>query len=137
MADAPYLIVMALLLQNGTRALPLQGKSLRSALACDEDPGEIGRQQALELLLRVWQRTDAGDLRRCAGPESLLLAQVPIEALQTELPQLKADWLNSGDTSALIQGLEQLSTGLWMLKAEPRSASTYTRLSTKPLPPQG
>ncbi|MEN9496220.1 MAG: hypothetical protein RLZZ137_1260, partial [Cyanobacteriota bacterium] len=29
MADAPYLIALALVEQNGARAMPLQGKSLR------------------------------------------------------------------------------------------------------------
>ncbi len=64
MADAPYLIALALLEQNGERAMPLQGKSLREPLAADGDPGEVGRQQALELLVRVWQRSDQGALSR-------------------------------------------------------------------------
>ena len=58
MADAPYLIALALLEQNGERAMPLQGKSLPA----DGDPGEVGREQALDLLTRVWHRSDAGAL---------------------------------------------------------------------------
>ena len=50
MADAPYLIVLALLEQGGERAMPLQGKSLREPLPAGADPGEVGRQQALDLL---------------------------------------------------------------------------------------
>ncbi|MFZ9228337.1 MAG: hypothetical protein ACO23C_00490 [Prochlorococcaceae cyanobacterium] len=128
MADAPYLIAMALVEQDGRRAMPLQGKSLRQSIAAAADPGEVGRQQALELLLRVWQRSDQGALQRAAGSSSLLLAQVPIEALQSELPQLKADWLNSGDADALISGLKALGSGLWSLSVEPRSASVFERL---------
>jgi hypothetical protein len=128
MADAPYLIALALLEQNGRRAMPLQGKSLREPLPAEGDPGEVGRQQALELLLRVWQRSDAGPLQRAAAGHSLLLVAVPIEALTEQLPALKAQWLNSGDTAALLQELEQLASGIWSLPLEPRQPLHYTRL---------
>jgi len=52
----------------------------------------VGRQQALELLVRVWQRSDQGALSRAAGDQSLLVVAVPIEALQEDLPALKAQW---------------------------------------------
>jgi len=38
MADAPYLLALALLGQVGQRAMPLQGKSLREPLGLDGDP---------------------------------------------------------------------------------------------------
>lgn len=129
MADAPYLIALALLEQNGERAMPLQGKSLREPLPEDGDPGEVGRQQALELLVRVWQRSDQGGLNRAAGDQSLLVVAVPIEALQQDLPALKAQWLNSGDTAALLQGLSALGSGVWSLKLEPRQPLAYHRLA--------
>jgi hypothetical protein len=129
MADAPYLIALALLEQNGKRALPLQGKSLRAAIGSSEDPGEIGRQQTLELLVRIWQRSDEGSLMRSAGDISLLLAEVPIDALQTTLPQIKADWLNSGDHEALLSQLRQLAGGLWRVQLEPRSPMCFVRLA--------
>ena len=129
MADAPYLIALALLDQNGERAMPLQGKSLREPLAEDDDPGEVGRQQALELLVRVWQRSDQGALSRAAGDQSLLVVAVPIEALQEDLPALKAQWLNSGDTAALVQGIAALGAGVWSLNLEPRQPPAYRRLA--------
>jgi hypothetical protein len=129
MADAPYLIALALLEQNGERAMPLQGKSLREPLAADGDPGEVGRQQALELLVRVWQRSDQGALSRAGGEQSLLVVAVPIEALQEDLPALKAQWLNGGDTAALVQGLAALGTGVWSLNLEPRQPLAYGRLA--------
>ena len=129
MADAPYLIALALLEQNGERAMPLQGKSLREPLAADGDPGEVGRQQALELLVRVWQRSDQGALSRAAGDQSLLVLAVPIEALQEDLPALKAQWLNSGDRGALLQGLAALGAGVWSLNQETRQPLAYQRLA--------
>lgn len=128
MADAPYLIALALLEQNGVRAMPLQGKSLREPLAADADPGEVGRQQALDLLVRVWQRSDEGALRRAGGDQSLLLVTVPIEALQEQLPALKAAWLNSGDTAALLQELKALASGVWSMTLEPRQPLSFQRL---------
>jgi hypothetical protein len=128
MADAPYLIALALLEQNGTRAMPLQGKSLREPMAEPGDPGEEGRRQVLELLVRVWQRSDSGPLQRAAGSYSLLLAEVPIEALQLQLPQLKADWLNSGDAEKLLEELAQVASSLWRVSQEPRSPLVFERI---------
>lgn len=128
MADAPYLIALALLEQNGERAMPLQGKSLREPLPADGDPGEVGHQQALELLVRVWQRSDQGPLGRAGAAHSLLLITVPIEALQDQVPALKAHWLNSGDTAALLQELRQIASGVWSLELEPRQPLRYSRL---------
>jgi hypothetical protein len=120
MADAPYLIALALLEQGGERAMPLQGQSLPEPLAAGGDPAEVGRRQALELLVRVWQRSDGGPLSRAAGEHSLLLLTVPIEALQEQLPALKARWIASGDTPTLLQELQALAGGLWSLGMEPR-----------------
>ena len=90
MADAPYLIALALLEQDGRRALPLQGTSLPEGIPAGVDPGEAGRRQTLELLVRVWQRSEAGPLRRAAADQSLLLASVPMDCLLDTLPALKA-----------------------------------------------
>lgn len=129
MADAPYLIALALLDQDGRRAMPLQGKSLRQPISGDDDPGDVGRQQVLELLVRIWQRSEDGGVRRAAAADSLLVVAVPIEALQEQLPTLKAAWLNSGDTAALLQGLHSLADGLWRLQLEPRQSLRYERLN--------
>jgi hypothetical protein len=128
MADAPYLIALALLEQGEGRALPLQGKSLREPLVPEADPGAVGHQLALDLLMRVWQRSDQGPLQRAAADQSLLLITVPIETLQEQLPALKAAWLNTGDTAALLQGLRQIASGVWSLVLEPRQPITYQRL---------
>jgi len=78
MADAPYLVALALVELQGQRALPLTGKSQAAAASQAPDPGDQGRTLALELLLRLWQRSDAGALQRVAGEESLLLLEIPL-----------------------------------------------------------
>ena len=127
-ADAPYLIALALLEQQGERAMPLQGKSLREPLPADGAPGAVGHQQALELLMRVWQRSDQGALRRAGGTHSLLLIAVPIEALQEQVPALKARWLNGGDTATLLDDLRRIAEAVWSLELEPRQPLRYMRL---------
>jgi hypothetical protein len=118
--DAPYLLALALLEQDGRRAMPLQGRSLRAAIDPGAEPGEEGQRLALELLLRVWQRSEAAPLRRAAAGHSLLLVEVPLEALQDQVPALKARWITHGDLHALLAGLAALGGGLWSLTIEPR-----------------
>ena len=125
MASAPYLIALALLEQNGQRALPLQGRSLRESIPADGDPGADGHAQALELLVRIWQRSEESPLRRAAGGDSLLVAELPMEALLEQLPAAKAAWINSGDTEGLTQQLKALGARLWSLSLEPRAPLRY------------
>lgn len=129
MAETPYLIALAFLEQNGTRALPLAGRSLPAAATGDEDPGEEGRGLALELLLRVWQRSDQGALRRAAGDASLLLVVMPMESMNAQLPGLKAAWIAGGDTEAALQRLQALASRAWTV-----SIAKYEPLSFRPYP---
>lgn len=128
MADAPYLIAIALLEQQGERAMPLQGKSLRQPIEADGDPGELGERLVYELLLRVWQRSDQGPLQRAQQEDSLLLVQVPIEALQTSLPAIKADWINKGDAAALRRALSATALAMWRLELPHRQKPQFIRL---------
>ncbi|MAR06829.1 MAG: hypothetical protein CL862_06985 [Cyanobium sp. NAT70] len=113
MADSPYLVALALIEQDGRRALPLSGRSQKSIAAEGEAPQELGHVLALELLLRVWQRSDEGVLKRAAGVESLLLVELSMERLPEDLPNLKAAWLNTGDTAALMKALKAITLRAW------------------------
>lgn len=118
MADAPYLVALALFDQGGRRAMPLAGKS-QAVLAAEGDaPNELGKELALDLLLRVWQRSDDGPLSRAAAADSLLLVELPMERLPEDLPRIKADWLNRGDTTACLEALRGISTRAWRICSE-------------------
>jgi len=124
MADAPYLVALAFVEIAGQRALPLTGKSQSAAAAAAVDPGEEERTLALELLLRLWQRSDEGPLQRAAGDASLLLLELPLELMSEQLPRLKAAWISSGDTAAMLLSLQGLATRAWRIsiaKYEPVS----------------
>jgi hypothetical protein len=129
MADAPYLVALALVELDGKRALPLTGKT-QSAAANDpaNDPGDDGRTLALELLLRLWQRSDEGPLQRAAADNSLLLIEIPLDVMSEQLPLLKASWLASGDTAAFEASLKALVIRGWRMgiaKYEPVSFSPW------------
>jgi len=124
MADAPYLVALALVEIAGKRALPLTGKSQAAAAADAVDPGEDGRTLALELLLRLWQRSEEGPLQRAAGEASLLLLELPMELMSEKLPLLKAHWISGGETASLFNSLEELAIRSWRItiaKFEPVS----------------
>ena len=62
------------------------------------------------------------------GAHSLLLIAVPIEALQEQVPALKARWLNGGDTATLLDDLRRIAEAVWSLELEPRQPLRYMRL---------
>ena len=66
-ADSPYLVALALCDQEGRRLMPLAGRSQAAVAAQGEVPHELAHALALELLLRVWQRSDDGALARATG----------------------------------------------------------------------
>ena len=116
MDEFPYLIAIALIEQEGKRSMPFGGKSLKKFTALGSDnPGARGESIALELLLRLMQRTEEGSLRRAAGDRSLLLVEMPMTAMQEKLPSIKAEWLDNGDTERFLSQLKELSQGLWRL----------------------
>ena len=118
MADTPYLIAMALFDQQGRRALPLAGRSQAEVAPIGEAPQLLGHALALDLLLRVWQRSDEGSLQRAAGLYSLLLVELPMERLPEDLPAIKATWLKTGDTEAFKVALQAMSSRGWTMAVE-------------------
>ena len=118
MADTPYLVVLALIETPAGRALPIAGRSQKAPAKEGEAPKELGHALALELLLRVWQRSDKGALKRAAGLDSLLLVELPMERLPEDLPQIKANWLNSGDDAVLKEALQAISTRCWVMEVK-------------------
>lgn len=133
MADTPYLVALALVELNGKRLLPLNGKSRKPVETPDADaaadPGEEGRALALELLLRLWQRSDEGPIQRAAGEDSLLLLEIPLELISERLPLLKANWIGGADTASLQAELRQLALRGWRVsiaKYEPVTFSAWS-----------
>ena len=129
MADAPYLVALAMLERDGQRSLPLTGRSCRPEASQAPDPGEEGRGLALELLLRLWQGSDDQAFRRVAGDASLLLVEMQLETMGEQLPILKADWINHGDTAAFQARLRELAMRAWTI-----SLAKYEPIRFQPWP---
>lgn len=127
MAEAPYLVALALLELDGKRILPITGKSQSADAAEATDPGEDGRTLALELLLRIWQRSDQGPLQRAAGDDSLLLVELPLEVMSEQLPVIKANWLAGGKTADLLSRLQEASGRGWRLSIAKYEPVTFQR----------
>ena len=113
MANQDYLIAMALIEQNGIRALPLGGKEIKDDLKNDDNFKKLGEEVVLNLLLRVFQRSDEGPLRRASEDQGLLLVHMHPKRMQKELPFIKSEWIRDGDTDQFLKYLGNLSKEIW------------------------
>jgi len=66
MASQDYLIAIALIEQNLVRAMPLGGKEIKDNLEESENLKKLGEEVILNLLMRVFQRSDEGALKRAS-----------------------------------------------------------------------
>lgn len=113
--------------QNNKRAMPIAGKSLSAELSMStielnsSDSNQLFDQAsnlAFELLLRIWKRTDDGPLRRASGQDSLLLVEIPMNALPEELPSLKSQWIRFGDDAIFTSALRDKIVRGWTIDVE-------------------
>ena len=95
--------------------MPIGGKSLKSSICTSQDPGHPSENVAVELLIRVLQRSEEGCISRAAGDKSLLLIELSIETMQEKIPLLKADWIKEGDSDLFISQLKQISQAIWSI----------------------
>ena len=115
MTDNPYLIALALIEQGNRRFMPLGGKALKEPISDILENKELAESISLELLVRVFQRSDDGALRRSGGNQSLLLVQMSLQLMQERLPLIKENWIKSGNKEVLFIELEKCSNGIWSL----------------------
>ena len=75
MSSQDYLIAIALIDQNGSRAMPLGGKEIKDDIFEDKDNfKQLGEEVILNLLLRVFQRSDEGPLKRSSEDNFIAVA---------------------------------------------------------------
>ena len=111
MANQDYLIAIALIEQNEARAMPLGGKEIKEKL--EENLNKLGEEVVLNLLLRLFQRSDEGHLKRVSGDKGLLLVHMHPKRMQKELPFIKSEWIRDGDTTQFLKYLGNLSKEIW------------------------
>ena len=113
MASQDYLIAIALIEQNNERAMPLGGKEVKLDIDIKENFKKLSEDVTLNLLLRLFQRSDDGPMKRISGEKGLLLVHMHPKRMQKELPFIKAEWIRDGDTNQFIQYLSNLSKQIW------------------------
>ena len=113
MASQHYLIAIALIEQNNERSMPLGGKEVKLDIDEKENFKKLSEDVTLNLLLRLFQRSDDGPMKRISGEKGLLLVHMHPKRMQKELPFIKAEWIRDGDTNQFIQYLSNLSKEIW------------------------
>jgi len=113
MASQDYLIAIALIEQHHLRAMPLGGKEVKENLEDPENFKKLGEEVVLNLLLRVFQRSDEGALKRASEDKGLLLVHMHPKRMQKELPFIKSEWIRDGDTLQFLKYLGKLSIEVW------------------------
>ena len=113
MASQDYLIAIALIEQNDVRAMPLGGKEIKDSLVDSDIFKKLGEEVTLNLLLRIFQRSDDGALKRASEDKGLLLVHMHPKRMQKELPFIKSEWIRDGDTNQFLKYLGNLSKEIW------------------------
>ncbi len=115
MTESPYLVGLALVEQEGTRLMPISGRSLSRSNSGEELAEGIASKISLELLTRLLERSENGAIRRVNNKQSILLVKISIESMQNVLPNLKSKWIKEGETELFISKLKEECEALWSL----------------------
>ena len=116
MEEQKYLIAIALAEQNNKRLMPIGGKTFSGVDSKNQPPKKEAEKIILDLLLRLFKRTNEGNLKISNNETGLLLAEISFESMQNNLPVIKSNWINTGNTDTLIDKLKSISTNLWSIK---------------------
>ena len=116
MEEQKYLIAIALAEQNNKRLMPIGGKTFTGLDSENQPPTKDAEKILLDLLLRLFKRTNEGNLKISNDETGLLLAEISFENMQNNLPLIKSDWINTGKTDTLIDKLKSISSNLWSIK---------------------
>ena len=131
MEEQKYLIAIALAEQNNKRLMPLGGKTFAGANAISQPPEKEAEKIILDLLLRLFKRTTDGNLKISNSDTGLLLAEISFESMQNNLPTIKSNWINTGDTKTLIEKLISTCSNLWSIQYKKHEGVLYKKLKIK------
>ncbi len=125
MLQDSYLIAIALFEQEEKRFMPIGGKSLKKPFdknnALQENAGPLIQQ----LLLRVFQKTEQGPIKRAYSDKSLLIIQIPMNLMQEKIPVLKGEWVKSGNSKKFLAELKTICEGIWAVTFTKETGMTF------------
>ena len=133
MDEQKYVIAIALAEQNNKRLMPLGGKTCAGVDNLSQSSKKEVEKIILDLLLRLFQRTTEGSLKISNDKTGLLLAEISFESMHNNIPVIKSNWINSGDTDTLIEKLKLICSNLWSIKFQKHEGIIFNDLKNKKL----
>ena len=116
MEEQKYVIAIALAEQNNKRLMPLGGKTSAGVETLSQSSKKEVEKIILDLLLRLFQKSTEGSLKISNEKIGLLLAEISFDRMQKNLPVIKSNWINTGDTDKLINKLKSICSNLWSIQ---------------------
>jgi len=116
MEEQKYVIAIALAEQNNKRLMPLGGKTCAGVDTLSQSSKKEVEKIILDLLLRLFQRSTDGSLKISNDKIGLLLAEISFESMNKNIPVIKSNWINTGDTDKLIDKLKSICSNLWSIQ---------------------
>ena len=109
--------------------MPLGGKEIKDNVEESENFKKLGEEGILNLLMRVFQRSDEGALKRASEEKGLLLVHMHPKRMQKELPFIKSEWIRDGDTKQFLKYLGNLSKEVWTVSFVKYKGIEFTSIS--------
>ncbi len=131
MEEQKYLIAIALAEQNNRRLMPLGGKTFAGIDDISQAPKKEAEKIILDLLLRLFKRTTEGNLKISNKDTGLLLAEISFENMQNNIPVIKSNWINTGDTDTLIENMKSICSNLWSIQHKKHEGIIFDDLINK------
>ena len=133
MEEQKYVIAIALAEQNNKRLMPLGGKTFAGVDTLNQASKKEVEKIILDLLLRLFQRTTEGSLKISNDKTGLLLAEISFESMHKNIPVIKSNWINTGDTDNLIEKLISICSKLWSVEFKKHEGIIFNDLIDKKL----
>ena len=130
MKEQKYLIAIALAEQNKKRIMPLGGKTFTQNDSTGNAPVKEAQKIILDLLLRLFQRTNEGNLKIADVEKGILLAEISFKDMQNSIPKIKSDWIKTGDTATFINKLIFTSSNVWSVDHNKYEGIKFKNLKT-------
>ena len=129
MDNQKYLIAIVLAEQKNQRIMPIGGKTIPKPISEQTFPKKESEKIILDLLLRLFKRSSEYELKIPEKETGLLLAEISIDDMQKNIPTIKANWINNGNTNELLSRLTTICSQLWSINHKKYEGMVFTSLS--------
>ena len=133
MDEQKYLIAIALAEQNNQRIMPIGGKTIPKGDSEITFPQKESEKIISDLLLRLFIRSSEGELKIAERDTGLFVAEISIDNMQKNIPIIKANWINNGNTNELLIRLTCICSQLWSINYKKYEGMVFTSLSRESL----